>query len=81
MNLLIDKNINIKDIDYSNFNIGYLNESQESKYLIVSINEDNKGVISNISSKACSVLGYCKNEIIGKKEYMYLKILLIMPLY
>ena len=66
MNLLVDKSINIKDIDYSNFNIGYLNESQESKYLIVSINEDNKGVISNISSKACPVLGYHKNEIIGK---------------
>ena len=66
MNLLVDKNIKIRDIDYSNFNIGYLNESQESKYLIVSINEDNKGVISNISSNACPVLGYHKNEIIGK---------------
>ena len=66
MNSLIDKNIKIKDIDYSNFNIGYLNESQENKYLIVSINEDNKGVITNISSKACPILGYHKNEIIGK---------------
>ena len=64
---LVNYNIfKTKEIDFSNFDLGSLNESNENGYLIVSIDEENKGKILNISLSACPILGYCKNDIIGK---------------
>ena len=56
-----------KEMDYSNFDIKELNKTDEYKYIIISAEEENLGVILNISLNACQIFGYNKNEIIGKK--------------
>jgi len=66
MNLIIDNNIINRNFDYTNFDIKLLNENDEYKYLIISANDDNKGIITNISLNCCSLFGYHKHEIIGK---------------
>ena len=65
INLVINKKINNnnKEINYSSFDLNLLNESD---YLIISVDEENKGIIRNISLSSCSILGYHKDEIIGK---------------
>ena len=50
-----------------NFDLSILNESDETNYLVISTDDENKGTIVNISLGACSLFGYTKNEIIGKK--------------
>ena len=65
-NLSIYNRIKTKEIDFSNFNLGLINESDEKNLLIVSIDEKHKGIIKNISLKACLIFGYQKDEIIGK---------------
>jgi len=62
----VDK-IKDKEIDFSNFDLKSLNYSDEYKYIIVSAEEENLGIILNISLNACQVFGYNKNEVIGKK--------------
>ena len=58
--------IKIKEVDYTNFDLSILKESDEINYLIISTDEENKGVIINMSLGACSIFGYHKNELIGK---------------
>ena len=65
-NLSIYNKIKNKEIDFSNFNLGFLNESDEKNLLIISIDEKHKGIIMNISLKACLIFGYQKDEIVGK---------------
>ena len=66
MNLITDNKILNKDIDFSNYDLKILNENDEYKYLIISANEENKGIIVNISLNSCELFGYQKHEIIGK---------------
>ena len=56
-----------KEIDYCNFDLKILSNTDEYKYIIVSAEEDNLGTILNISLNACLIFGYNKNEVIGKK--------------
>jgi hypothetical protein len=56
-----------KEIDYSNFDLKNLNNSDEFKYIIISAEEENLGIILNISLNICQVFGYSRNELIGKK--------------
>ena len=62
----VDK-IQDKEIDFSNFDLKVLNNSDEFKYIIISADDNNLGVILNISLNACMIFGYTKNELIGKK--------------
>ena len=55
-----------KEIDYANFDLEILNKNDENNYLIVSTDEENKQIITNISLNACIILGYSKDKIIGK---------------
>ena len=68
INLIVDKKLKNEDeeVDYANFDLGYLNELEENKYLIISISEEHKGIIVNISLSACPIFGYHKDEIVGK---------------
>ena len=61
----VDK-IQDKEIDFSNFDLKVLNNSDEFKYIIISADDNNLGIILNISLNACSIFGYTKNELIGK---------------
>ena len=56
-----------REIDYCNFDLKMLNISDEFKYIIISAEEENLGIILNISLNTCQVFGYNKNELIGKK--------------
>ena len=62
----IDK-IQDKEVDYSNFDLKVLNNGDEYKYLVVSAEEENLGIILNISLNVCHIFGYNKKEILGKK--------------
>ena len=62
----VDK-IQDKEIDFSNFDLKVLNNSDQYKYIIISADDNNLGVILNISLNACIIFGYTKNELIGKK--------------
>ena len=66
MNLVNTFTEKTKEIDYTNFDIDILKESDENNYLLISTDEDNKGLIINMSLGACSIFGYHKNELIGK---------------
>ena len=66
INLKSYKIIKNKEIDYSNFDLGILNETDENSYLIISTEEERGGTILNMSLNACHILGYYKNELIGK---------------
>ena len=66
MNLVNYTKIKNKEIDFTNFDLSILNESDETNYLVISTDDENKGTIVNISLGACSLFGYTKNEIIGK---------------
>ena len=61
----VDK-IQDKEIDYSNFDLKTLNNSDEYKYIIISAEEENLGIILNLSLNICQIFGYNKNELIGK---------------
>lgn len=61
----VDK-IQDKEIDFSNFDLKVLNNSDEYKYIIISAEDNNLGIILNISLNACTIFGYTKNELIGK---------------
>ena len=62
----VDK-IQGKEIDYCNFDLKILKNSDKYKYIIVSAEEENLGIILNISLNACQLFGYIQNEVIGKK--------------
>jgi hypothetical protein len=66
INLANSTKIKNKEIDYANFDLEILNKNDENNYLIVSTDEDNKQIISNISLNACIILGYHKDKIVGK---------------
>ena len=59
----------IKDfeIDYTNYDLKYYEESDEHKYIVISAEEENLGTIINISHNASKVFGFSKYELIGKK--------------
>ena len=62
----VDK-IQEKEIDFSKFDLKLFNNSDEYKYIIISAEEQNLGIILNISLNACQLFGYNRNELIGKK--------------
>ena len=64
----------IKDfeIDYTNFDPKFFEESDEHKFIMVSAEEENLGTILNISHNASKVFGYTKCELIGKKFWILL---------
>ena len=62
----VDK-IQDKEIDFSNFDLKFLNNSDEYKYIIISAEEEKLGIILNLSLNVCQIFGYNKNELIGKE--------------
>ena len=64
----------IKDfeIDYTNFDSKFYEQSDEHKYIMISAEEENLGTIINISHSACNIFGYTKNELLGQKFSMLL---------
>ena len=66
LNLIIDNKCESRDIDYTNFDLKTFSESDEFKTLIISANNENRGTIVDISLNTCILLGYHKQEIIGK---------------
>ena len=65
----VDFSFNIKQIDYSNFDINELFKKQKEKeYLIISANNDNSNerTILNMTIGLTPIIGYQKEEIIGK---------------
>ena len=59
----------IKDfeIDYTNFDFKFFEETDEYKYIIISAEENNLGTIINISHNASKIFGYIRHELIGRK--------------
>ena len=66
MNIIVDRKVRHREVDFENFDTKILDGNDENKYLIISINEEQKGIIKNISPSACLIFGYHKEEIIGK---------------
>ena len=66
MNLISDNKVENREKDYSNFDLKIISESDEHYYLIISASEENKGTIINLSLNTCLILGYHKQELIGK---------------
>lgn len=64
--IIFDRKILHREVDFENFDMKILNECDENKYLVISMNEEQKGIIRNISPSACLIFGYHKEEIIGK---------------
>ena len=62
----VDK-IQDKEIDFTNFDLKFLNNSDEYKYIIISAEEESLGIILNLSLNVCQIFGYNKNELIGKE--------------
>lgn len=62
----VDK-IQDKEIDFSNLDLKFLNNSDEYKYIIISAEDENLGVILNLSLNVCQIFGYNKSELIGKQ--------------
>ena len=58
--------IEIQEKDYSNFNLDILRESDNFYYLIISTRNKELGNISDCSKNLCNLLGYTKNELLGK---------------
>ena len=65
-NLTNDNNISNRDIDYTNYDLKIINKTDEFRYLIISANDNNRGIIMNMSLNICVTFGYYKDEIIGK---------------
>ena len=59
----------IKDfeIDYTNFDFKIFKGNDEYKYMIISAEEENLGIILNLSQSAAKIFGYSKEELIEKK--------------
>ena len=66
MNLITDNKVDNKEIDFTNFDLKTMSDTDEFKYLIISANDENKGNILNMSLNSCSIFGYHRHEIIGK---------------
>ena len=58
--------IEIQEKDYSNFNLEILKESDNFFYLIILTRNKDLGIISDCSKNLCNLLGYNKNELVGK---------------
>ena len=56
----------IQEKDYSNFNLEILKESDNFFYLIILTRKKDLGIISDCSKNLCNLLGYTKNELLGK---------------
>ena len=56
----------IQEKDYSNFSLEVLKESDHFFYLIILTKNKDLGIISDCSKNLCNLLGYTKNELIGK---------------
>ena len=67
----VDK-INDFEIDYTNFDPKFFEESDEHKFIMISAEEENFGTILNISHNASKVFGYTRCELIGKKFWILL---------
>ena len=65
-NLTNDNNVTNRVIDYTNYDLKILNKTDEYRYLIISANDNNRGIIMNMSLNLCVTFGYHKDEIIGK---------------
>ena len=69
LNISTDFNFNITEIDYTCYDINNLfKERKDMEYLIISAddNEKNERKILNMSLGLSSIIGYQKNEVIGK---------------
>ena len=54
------------EIDYTNFDLKYYEDSDEYKFIILSAEEESLGKILNISHNASKIFGYLRQELIGK---------------
>ena len=66
MNVFINSQKVNREEDYSNYDINYLEESDELSWMLVSAEEKEYGKIINISLSICPIIGYKKPEIVGK---------------
>ena len=71
--LTYNNNFNqINEKDYSNFNIEFLKQNFNLKYLIISSKINNFGTIIDCSINLCNVFGYLKHEIIGSHINLFI---------
>ena len=61
-----DNNVSNRVIDYTNYDLKIINKTDEYRYLIISANDNNRGIIMNMSLNICITFGYHKDELIGK---------------
>ena len=57
---------NSHEVDFSNFDINILRDKDLFKYLILSANKKDLANIIDFSTNICHILGYNKNELMGK---------------
>ena len=63
-NYMSDYNNDLSEI---NDIIANMNKTDQFQYIIISANNENFGVIENISLNLCIILGYTRDELVGKK--------------
>ena len=61
-----------KECNYTNLNIGFLKENDAVRYILISGDKKNLGIIIDCSISACMVFGYTKGEIIGKHLNLFI---------
>ena len=64
--------IEIQEKDYSNFNLEILKENDNFYYLIILAKNKELGIITDCSKNLCNLLGYTKDELIGKHIHFLL---------
>ena len=65
-NLIFSSTFENEEINYSNFNMGFLKKKGDDRYIIISGNKKDLGTILDCSSYASRILGYQKKELKGK---------------
>ena len=65
-NLIYNETFENEEINYSNFNIGFLKQKGDDRYLIISGHKKDLGTILDSSPYTSRIFGYQKKELIGK---------------
>ena len=64
--MIFSKSVENEEKIYSNFDLDFLKENGDNRYLLISGSKKDLGTILECSSSAAIVFGYVKEEIIGK---------------
>ena len=65
-NLIYSVTFENEEINYSNFNMGFLKQKGDDRYFLISGNKKSLGTILDCSTYASRIFGYQKKELIGK---------------